>query len=291
MAVYEQSYRRYDGPLTPRSHRWRALPRYVWERLAGSKLVIILLVVSGLLTLGAALMVYLEHNTALLTAMQLAKSPITVNAAFFHRFLSIELGLGFLLVLIAGPPLISMDLANGALPLYLARPLKRREYLVGKFALLGLALSALSWVPALVLFAIKAALAGADWLGENIWLAGAIVVGGCVWILVLSLLTLALSAAVRWPLVVRGLLLVIFLVLPGFSLAMNAASGSSWGNVMNLPGALDTVIESLFQRTDFDSSLSLFKFSLPLAWLIVSGVVSFSLLLLAKKLRAFEVVS
>lgn len=284
MAVYEQTYRRYAGPLTPRSRRWMALPRYVWERLAGSKLVIILLVVAGLLTLGAAMMVYLEHNVAALTAMQMTKSPITVNSVFFHRFLELELGLGFLLILIAGPPLISMDLANGALPLYFARPLKRREYLLGKFSLMALALSLISWVPALVLFVVKAILAGAAWFGENAWIAGAIVIGGLVWILVLSFLTLALSAAVRWPLVVRGLLLVIFLVLPGFSLAMNAASRSSWGNVMNLPGALETVIATLFARSDVD-------FSLPLAWLMVAAVIGFSILLLAKKLRAYEVVS
>lgn len=284
MAVYEQTYRRYDGPVTPRSRRWLALPRYVWERMTGSKLVIVLLVVAGLVMLLAATLVYLEHNVALLGAMQIAKSPITVDGAFFQHFLGIELALGFLLILIAGPPLISMDLANGALPLYFARPLKRREYLLGKFMLLGAALSALSWIPALVLFVIKSVLAGGAWFEENAWLAAAIVIGGGVWIAVMSLLTLALSAAVRWPLVVRGLLLVIFFVLPGFGFAMNAASGSKWGHLMNLPGALEAVLSSLFLRTDIE-------FSLPLAWFLVVAVSGFSVLLLAKKLRAYEVVS
>lgn len=281
MAVYEQTYRRYDGPVIPRSQRWLALPRYVWERLAGSKLVIVLLVVAGVLTLGAALWVYVEHSVAALTASKIEKLPFSLD---FYWFLRVQLYFGALLLLVAGPPLISMDLANGALPLYFARPLQRWEYLFGKISLLLVVLSLISWVPTLILVAIKVLMAEPSWFGQNSWMVGATLGSGLVWILVMSLLTLALSAAVRWPLVVRGLLLVIFLVMPGFSLAMNAASRSKWGDVLNLPGALDAVIATFFRRGDVE-------FSLALAWAMVFAVIGFSILLIFKKLRAYEVVS
>lgn len=281
MAVYEQTYRRYEGPTTPRTQRWLALPRYVWERLAGSKLVIVLLVVAGLLTLGAAFWVYLEHSVAALTASKIERLPFSLD---FYWFLQVQLYFCALLLLVAGPPLISMDLANGALPLYFARPLKRWEYLLGKFSLLLIALSLISWIPTLILLGIKVVMAEPGWLQENSWLFGATLGSGLVWIFVMSLLTLALSAAVRWPLVVRGLLLVIFLVMPGFSLAMNVASRSKWGDVLNLPGALDAVISTFFRRGEVE-------FSLALAWTMVFGVILFSIFLLLRKLRAYEVVS
>ena len=46
-----------------------------------------------------------------------------INGFFFQIFVGVQTGLAFLLTVLMGPPLISRDLANNALPLYLCRPL------------------------------------------------------------------------------------------------------------------------------------------------------------------------
>ena len=50
--------------------------------------------------------------------------------------------------------------ATTALPLYLARPFCRTEYILGKIAVLVILLSAITWVPGLLLFLLQAYLGG-----------------------------------------------------------------------------------------------------------------------------------
>jgi ABC-2 type transport system permease protein len=54
----------------------------------------------------------------------------------------------FFVAVIVGPSLIAADLANGALPLYLGRPVDRRDYVLGKLAVLAILLSPMTWVGA-----------------------------------------------------------------------------------------------------------------------------------------------
>jgi ABC-2 type transport system permease protein len=62
----------------------------------------------------------------------------------FHYFMAWELWLAMILVLLAGPSLISQDIRYNALPLYFSRPLRRIDYFLGKLgvivALLGIAI-------------------------------------------------------------------------------------------------------------------------------------------------------
>ncbi|MFW6176053.1 MAG: hypothetical protein ACOC7L_04450, partial [Acidobacteriota bacterium] len=277
--------RRYTGPLTPVGLRFLVIPRYAWKRLSGSKVLWMLLVASGLFTLGAATLIYLKHNTRALEALQVQVGDLLpIDAAFFQTFLGLQLGVAFLLVLVAGPALISMDTANGALPLYLARPLSRAEYVGGKLTVLAALLSPGTWVVTLGLFGLQTVLEGAAWGAANARIAVAIFAGSWVWILVLSFLVLALSALIRWPLAVRGVLLVLFLVLPGFGQAFAQVLRTPWGHVLN-PGAdLSVALGSLFGRSVTGPPVAG-------AWLALGAIVAGSLLVIARKLRAYEVVT
>jgi ABC-2 type transport system permease protein len=57
-----------------------------------------------------------------------------------------------LLVLIVGPGLISQDLRFNALPLYLSRPLRRRDYFLGKLGVIVAFLGAVTVVPAVIAY-------------------------------------------------------------------------------------------------------------------------------------------
>lgn len=286
MAVYEQSYHRYEGPLTSRASRFLVIPRYAWQRLSGSKMLWALVVASTLVTLSCVVLIYLRHNANALLALDLRVADLLpIDARFFDAVLAIQLTIGFVVVLLAGPALISMDLANGALPLYLSRPLARKEYVLGKLIVLAVGLSLITWVYPLLLWLVQASLAGGGWAMENLRIAGAIFTAAWLWIVVLSFLTLALSALIKWPLAVRGVMLVLFLVLPGFGLALSEILGTRWGHVIGLWGDLAAVRKALFGLS--------FGEGPPLAGALIALVVTLllSIAVIASRLRAQEVVT
>ena len=124
--------------------------------------------------------------------------------------------LAFLMTAFAGPGLISPDLANGALPLYFCRPFSRLEYVLGKASVLGILLSEITWVPGIVLFAVQASLAGPRWAWDHLWIAASLIVSSIIWIVVLALLAMALSAWVKWRIVAGALLLAVLFFGAGF---------------------------------------------------------------------------
>ena len=88
--------------------------------------------------------------------------------------MSIQASLAFFVTLLVGPPLVARDLRNNALPLYLCRPFTRAEYVLGKMSVLLILLSAITWIPQLLLFCFQAYLDGAGWFVLNLWIASAI---------------------------------------------------------------------------------------------------------------------
>lgn len=289
MAVYEQTYRRYQGPETPRALRFLVIPRYAYQRLFGSKMWWVLLAASTLTTMVFAVLIYLRHNTRALAVFGITPEEFStilpVGASFFVTFVGIQFFLGFLVILLAGPPLMSMDLANGALPLYLARPINRLEYLAGKFVVLASALSLLTWIFGLGLFGLQVTLEGSSWGLENARFAAALFFGSWLWIVVLSTLTLALSALIRWPLAVRGVLLAIFLLLPAFGQSIYHGMDARWGLLLDPGTVFETVLRALFGLPLIDHA------PLGASWAILGGVTIVSAWILARKLRAYEVVS
>jgi ABC-2 type transport system permease protein len=69
-------------------------------------------------------------------------------------FLSSELTLSMILIVLVGPDLISQDLRFNALPLYLSRPLRRIDYLVGKLGVIAAFLGLVTIVPCLLAYAL-----------------------------------------------------------------------------------------------------------------------------------------
>jgi len=63
--------------------------------------------------------------------------------------------------------------------------------------------STVTWVPGLLLFLLQSYLEGWSWFADNIWIASAIFISSLVLILLLALMSQAISAWVKW-LVVLG---------------------------------------------------------------------------------------
>ncbi len=286
MAVYEHSYKPYEGALTPHWARFLVLPRYAYESVFKSKFAVSFFALSYVCPLIYAILIYLHHNVNALAAMGIQSADVVkINAEFFAIFLGIQTGLSFILTVVVGPVLISRDLTNNALPLYLCRPFSRWEYLAGKAAVLLILQSAITWVPGLLLFIFQAYLEGGGWLADNLWIARALFLGSWAWMTVLTLLVLALSAWVKWRAAASAALFAIFIIPLPLGGAINGTFKTWRGFLFSVAAVLDVIVKDLFR---VEQDIKLIPRESWVAWLTI---VLICLWMLSRKLRAYEVVT
>lgn len=286
MPVYDRRYRAYDGPRTPERRRFLVLPRYALAEVFASRLTTIAFVLACLPALGFMVVIYLANNLDALALLgaRAGANFVAIDGAFFFYFLVTQLFCGFLLTALVGPALIAPDLAHDALPLYLSRPLTRGEYVLGKFLVLALLLSAVTWVPGELLFLLQAALAEPGWTGAHLQLAWSLFAGAWLWILVVALLALAVSAWVRFRPVATAAIIGFFLVGAGLGNAINTILDTKWGTLLILDDLVERLWAALFDREPAEHALSV---SASLVGIAVFCLLS--LALLHKKVRAREV--
>ncbi|HZT28688.1 MAG TPA: ABC transporter permease subunit [Bryobacteraceae bacterium] len=298
MAVYKKTYRRYEGPLTPERQRFLVIPRYAFEEMRRSRFLNLFFLASFIWPLICALVIYLHHNLSALKLLNLdADKLIRIDAGFFLTYLGIQSMGAFFLAAFVGPGQVSPDLANNALPLYLARPFSRSEYVLGKMLVLVTLLSLMTWVPGLLLFALQGYLEGASWMAANLRIAAGLFFGAWIWILVLSLLALALSAWVKWRPAAGGLLFGVFFVAAGFGGAINGILRTRWGNLLNISHLIGSVWVSLFEEPMRRGAGAVFfrvargeEIPIWCCWAALLGVCLICLFLLGRKIRGVEVV-
>ncbi len=286
MAVYKRGYSRYTGDLTSRWQRLLAVPRFMWSRLFGQRLVVALFVGALFWPLLCSLFVYVSNHTELWTGFgrDMAKM-LEINGKFFLVFMNVQSVFAMILASMAGPGLIAPDIANNALPLYFSRPLSRVDYVLARFVVLAGLLSLVTIIPALFLLGMQTGLAGFKWAIEYWYLPAGVLGGFALWILVVSLVALACSAYVKWRVVSGALVLAFFFLLAGAAEMMNAVFRTDAMSIFNPAKALNTIWAAML-RTDPDVNLDVLLcagFLVALAGLLV--------FVLERKLRPIEVIS
>ena len=304
MAVYEQTYKRYNGPLTPEWSRFLIVPRHAFRGVFNSKLFTAFFVLCFIPLLVEAVLIYLRHNPTAIAIMNLnAREILPIDGSFFQTFVNIQGGFAFIVALLVGPPLVSRDLRNNALPLYLCRPFSRTEYVMGKMSVLLILLSAITWIPQMSLFFLQSYLEGFAWFRANLWLASAIMIASLVWILLLALLSQTISALVKWRIVASGAMLGLFLIPSVFGEFFNQVFRTRWGNLISLGALIKSVTAGLFgtfmrvyetiQISDFDDNVVTRVVSEPplwCSWAVLFLICAICLAILHWKVKAYEVV-
>ena len=305
MAVYEQTYKPYTGKLTPEGSRFLIIPRHTLRGVFNSKLFTAFYVICFLPLLIEAVLIYLHHNVTALAIMNLnARELIPIDGTFFQYFVNIQGGFAFFVALLVGPPLVSRDLRNNALPLYLCRPFSRTEYVMGKMSVLLILLSGITWVPQLLMFLFQSYLQGFDWFRSNLWIASAIIIGGLVWILLLGLLSQTVSALLKWRIVASGAMLGIVFIPSVFATVVNFIFQTHWANIISLFGLMGNVTAGLFGTfdrvggriliSDFDDNgvkeVLLLEPPLWACWAALFLFCAVCLAVLHWKIKAYEVV-
>ena len=303
MAVYEHTYKQYLGKLTPEWSRFLVIPRHAFRDVFKSKLFTTFFVICFLPLLLELILIYLHRNVSALAIMKInVRELFSIDASFFETFVNVQASFGFFVALLVGPPLVARDLRNNALPLYLCRPFSRTDYVLGKMSVLLILLSAITWVPQLLLFFFEAYLEGASWFVENLSIASAIFIGSVVWILLLALLSQAISALVKWRVIASAALLGLFFIPSIFGEVVNGLFQTRWGSIISLGALMKNVTAGLFgtfvqastHYTNWDGRVGheVIVNEPPLwaSWFALFVVCAICLALLSRKVKAYEVV-
>lgn len=286
MAVYDRSYAPYAGTWTRPSSVWTVFLRHALSEVFEGRLTTLVFTAAFAMPLGGALFIYVRTNAKLLA--QIGASGGQLSAIDTHFFLGMMSWQSFLfggmLTLLCGPQLISRDLANGALPLILSRPVTKFQYVVGKLAVLFGLLSVITWIPGLLLFALQASLGEDGWLAAHARLPFAIVAGSVLWISVLSLMALAASAHAGRKVTAQAMLVGAMLGGAWAGNLANAMLGTSWGHLLNIPELMRALLEGLYGVP--------LRAPLPHAapWVAIPALCALCVLVLARRLKAKEVV-
>jgi ABC-2 type transport system permease protein len=174
MPIFDQGYQHWKGHLSGHAWRWLAITRHgvrigMQGRIFRAVLLFSLLPAVVLAT-ALCLWGLAERKSDLVTTIVQflvtaeILSPGVVDDPRHYRveiwtlcynfFLSVELTLSMILIVLVGPNLISQDLRFNALPLYLSRPLRRIDYLVGKLGVIAAFLGLSIIVPCLLTYAL-----------------------------------------------------------------------------------------------------------------------------------------
>jgi ABC-2 type transport system permease protein len=172
MPVFDQGYQHWSGTLSGHAWRWLTVARH-GVRVGMKNIFLRLFIIASWLP--AAFMAFilcawglLEHKSPLVESLrpvlafffppEMIADPlhyrVHVWTLCYHYFLSFELYVSMVVVLLAGPSLISLDLRFNALPLYFARPLRRADYFVGKLGVVAWFLGLVIIVPSLIAYVL-----------------------------------------------------------------------------------------------------------------------------------------
>lgn len=291
MAVYKRRYNSYTGSLTPAWSRFYVLTRFAFADLFRSRVFVIFFILALIPTVGFAAYIFVANNKTVQLLLQIRMGDVlTVDSQYFLIFLFSQSWLAFLLNCWVGPTLVSGDLVNGALPLFLSRPFNRAEYVLGKLAVLGILLSCVTWIPALLLFFLQGGLAS-GWLWPHLWMLSPMILCPLLWILMLSLISLSVSAWMKLRIVATGVTFISFIVPAAIGAIFNAIMRTYWGDLLDFPQLFQKIIGAAFHADErFGGPSSFNQIPIPMAWGMLVLVCLLGLFVLNARLRAREVV-
>ena len=190
MPIHTQNYRHWEGTLNPSHYtRWWVIAKAELKLLAQRKIVRLIVAIPPVIYI-------LAHAVIIYIVNQFPGSvlPINIDVVFFKNFLFNASLFIALIAVFGGSGLIATDMKNNTLSLYLSKPISWIDYLIGKFAVMGILLSCLTLIPGLLLFLEHVLLTDTSFLKENYWMPFSIIAYSIIIILVSSLLMLVFSS-------------------------------------------------------------------------------------------------
>jgi ABC-type transport system involved in multi-copper enzyme maturation permease subunit len=288
MSVLHHEYRAYAGRVTPLWTRPLVLARYGLAEVWSSKIATGLAILSLLPSIVFLVIIYLADNPIARALIARDSNVLTINEAFFLRVLETQCWLALVLAAWIAPRLVSFDLADSALPIVLSHPISRFGYILGKFLALILSLSYITWIPCLALFLYQCYSSPQPWTAAHLPMGVGLFVGALLWIVLLSLLGLAISSWVKWRVVATGAIFAVVFVPAGIGGIASAILRTRWGLLLNMPVVMTEIWQRLLGAPAFGNPRLQLPSSAMAAVLVLASLI-FAAMLNAR-IRAREVV-
>lgn len=169
MPIFDQGYQHWQGTLSGHTWRWLAITRHGVRVQIKNRILRFLILLAWIgpamaLVGFVALWGLVEQKSAgVLALLQFLPPELLGDAKAFRPavwtlaysyFFMAEMYFIMLIVVVAGPGLISRDLRFNALPLYLARPVTRLDYFLGKLGVIGVIVGMVAVGPAVFAYVV-----------------------------------------------------------------------------------------------------------------------------------------
>jgi ABC-2 type transport system permease protein len=279
MPIHDQGYRRYEGRREPHGRRWWVIARAgIMERLRERKFLGLLLFASVPFFV-RTVMLYLGSNVPQATFLEATPST-------FREFLDQQSIFVFFITIYVGSGLIANDRRANALQIYLSKPLTRVEYITGKLVTLLVFLTAVTWLPGMLLLLLQMMFAGNfTFLRANVFLFPAITLFSAILVLFSAFAMLALSSLSKS----RRFVAMMYAGLIFFTAAMYQAlrgmtTSRAWA-VISPEDTLDVVAAVIF-RSPGTPAVPLWA-----ALLTIGVIIGLSIWVLERRVRGVEVVT
>ena len=293
MAIFLKAYRGYDGGLSSTFDRVMVIFRYAMADVFQSRLFVGYFLVCLLFPIALICALYIYHNIDLLMSFEVPLGELPeINGEFFAIAMQMpQNALLFFMVVAIGPTMISPDLRNNAMPLYLSRPISKSNYILGKLMVLLVLGSLISWIPGLIIFGLQSFLAGGDWMMNNLQIPVAAFVSSVSWILCLSLLAFTVSAFVKWKAVARISFFGILFFASLMGEIIEELFQGSGGYLVNVFAGHQVLMAVLYQASEnfileFSETMTAEKAAVQLS---VISIVAF--VILYNRIRAYQAVA
>ncbi len=287
MPVYEISYKSYEGEVQPLIKRLLSFPKYTYMQYMNRKIIHTTFILAWLPFILFIVYIYLRVNIPLLKNIGIPVNAIPeVNSKFFLIFILTQLPFILFFTLSLGPSLISTDLKHKALPMILSKPIGKWEYLFGKFMVLFIILSLLTWVQGCVLFIMNtlAVPSASEWrqmfFTETIQIFFNTIIFSVVIITTMNLLVLTFSSLTNTP-SFASVSLIMYII--GTSIISGILRNIFKSDLIPLISPINFIamIGGMLFKVDQNGSY--------FAWLAVLSTWGICILILSTRVRAFQV--
>jgi ABC-2 type transport system permease protein len=174
MSIKEQGYTHWDGELKPGRFPWKPITRYGIRLTFKKKFFKFTFFLALLPSLVFLVGIYISERLDDFQFMVREQASfLNVTPEYFKAYYANDylLFMSIIILIFAGAGLIADDLKHNSLQLYLSRPLKRKDFFIGKISVLLFFLGILTLVPGLLLFIMKLVFAGSfQFFSQYPWL-------------------------------------------------------------------------------------------------------------------------
>jgi ABC-type transport system involved in multi-copper enzyme maturation permease subunit len=285
MPIYEQAYRRYEAREGLRPVRFWPITREALRMLFAKRAFLALSIVAWIPALGFILYVFGVSKAAESNPDVTRIAPLD-GRLFMWLYFAQTLA-AFVVTTFSAAGLVANDRRTGAMVMYLARPLTRRDYMIGKLAVPLLINLALTLGPGLLVYGVALGIAP-DRLRATgfVALAPGVVGYGVVIALVASVLGVGLSALSKSARVAGLSFFAVAMGLEPVAAITRALSRSPRAGLISIRTCMESVGKAFLGVRADPGSLAPVE-----AGLLLLVVVAVCLMALRSRVRAVEIVT